>query len=427
MRKTMIYICVGVVALLCTMCGSGDNANGGANRAAVKGEPTAWHDTLSNKASTFAALEPMDRKISRFMDKWDLRGMSVAVTRHDSLIFAKGYGWSNAEFGIPLEANMVMRIASSSKLITAVAVMKLCEEGRLSLDSKVFGEKGVLNDTIYSNVISDERLYDLTVDHLLVHKGGFSGRAGDPMFNIKDIMTSNGLSEAPRGSELARAVLRRRLAAAPGEMRRYSNFGYMLLSLVVEKVVGKDYWDYVASDLLGDVCTGGFYPATNYLSERYDCESQYYAPDTVLVEEYNGSGKMVPRVYGGTDVYGLMGAGGWLASAPAIARLVAVIDGDSRVPDILSASSIAKMTEYDEECPACRGWSHIEKDGSWLRTGTLYSAHSFVKHFPDGECWVITTNTGVWIGHNFVRQFVQLVDILRADYGAVMPKQNLWE
>ena len=427
MRKTMIYICVGVVALLCTMCGSGDNANGGAKRAAVKGEPTAWHDTLSNKASTFAALEPMDRKISRFMDKWDLRGMSVAVTRHDSLIFAKGYGWSNAEFGIPLEANMVMRIASSSKLITAVAVMKLCEEGRLSLDSKVFGEKGVLNDTIYSNVISDERLYDLTVDHLLVHKGGFSGRAGDPMFNIKDIMTSNGLSEAPRGSELARAVLRRRLAAAPGEMRRYSNFGYMLLSLVVEKVVGKDYWDYVASDLLGDVCTGGFYPATNYLSERYDCESQYYAPDTVLVEEYNGSGKMVPRVYGGTDVYGLMGAGGWLASAPAIARLVAVIDGDSRVPDILSASSIAKMTEYDEECPACRGWSHIEKDGSWMRTGTLYSAHSFVKHFPDGECWVITTNTGVWIGHNFVRQFVQLVDMLRADYGAVMPKQNLWE
>ena len=423
----MIYICVGVVALLCTMCGSGDNANGGAKRAAVKGEPTAWHDTLSNKTSTFAVLEPMDRKISRFMDKWDLRGMSVAVTRHDSLIFAKGYGWSNAEFGIPLEANMVMRIASSSKLITAVAVMKLCEEGRLSLDSKVFGEKGVLNDTIYSNVIGDERLYDLTVDHLLVHKGGFSGRAGDPMFNIKDIMTSNGLSEAPRGSELARAVLRRRLAAAPGEMRRYSNFGYMLLSLVVEKVVGKDYWDYVTCDLLGDVCTGGFYPATNYLSERYDCESQYYAPDTVLVEEYNGSGKMVPRVYGGTDVYGLMGAGGWLASAPAIARLVAVIDGDSRVPDILSASSIAKMTEYDEECPACRGWRHIEKDGSWLRTGTLYSAHSFVKHFPDGECWVITTNTGVWIGHNFVRQFVQLVDMLRADYGAVMPKQNLWE
>lgn len=407
------------------MCGSGEKS--ASSHALPDRHITQWHDTLSNKASTTAALEPMDRKMSRFMDKWDLRGMSVAVTRHDSLIFAKAYGWSDEKFGIALEANQVMRIASSSKLITAVAVMKLCEEGRLSLDAKVFGPKGILSDTIYSNAITDARLYDLTVDHLLVHKGGFATRYGDPMFNIRDIMTADSLTEAPRGADLARRVLRRRLMAAPGDIRRYSNFGYMLLSLVVEQAAGKDYWDYVMNDLLGEVCSGGFYPATNYLSERYDCESCYYAPDTVMVEEYNGSGKMVPRVYGGTDVYGLMGAGGWVASAPAIARLVASIDGDNRVPDILTARSIAKMTEYDEESAMCRGWSHIEKDGSWLRTGTLYSAHSFVKHYPDGECWVIVTNTGVWIGHNFVRQLTQLVDNMRAEYGAVMPKQDLWE
>ena len=407
------------------MCGSGEKS--ASSHALPDRHVTQWHDTLSNKASTTAALEPMDRKMSRFMDKWDLRGMSVAVTRHDSLIFAKAYGWSDEKFGIALEANQVMRIASSSKLITAVAVMKLCEEGRLSLDAKVFGPKGILSDTIYSNAITDERLYELTVDHLLVHKGGFATRYGDPMFNIRDIMTADSLTEAPRGADLARRVLRRRLMAAPGEIRRYSNFGYMLLSLVVEQAAGKDYWDYVMNDLLGEVCSGGFYPATNYLSERYDCESCYYAPDTVMVEEYNGSGKMVPRVYGGTDVYGLMGAGGWVASAPAIARLVASIDGDNRVPDILTPKSIALMTEYNEESAVCRGWSHIEKDGSWLRTGTLYSAHSFVKHYPDGECWVIVTNTGVWIGHNFVRQLTQLVENMRAEYGAVMPKQNLWE
>lgn len=425
MRKILTIIYVSALGVLCAMCGSGEKS--ASSHALPDRHVTQWHDTLSNKASTTAALEPMDRKMSRFMDKWDLRGMSVAVTRHDSLIFAKGYGWSDEKFGIALEANQVMRIASSSKLITAVAVMKLCEEGRLSLNAKVFGPKGILSDTIYSNAITDERLYELTVDHLLVHKGGFATRYGDPMFNIRDIMTADSLTEAPRGADLARRVLRRRLMAAPGEIRRYSNFGYMLLSLVVEKAAGKDYWDYVMNDLLGEVCSGGFYPATNYLSERYDCESCYYAPDTVMVEEYNGSGKMVPRVYGGTDVYGLMGAGGWVASAPAIARLVASIDGDNGVPDILTAKSIALMTEYNEESAMCRGWSHIEKDGSWLRTGTLYSAHSFVKHYPDGECWVIVTNTGVWIGHNFVRQLTQLVENMRAEYGAVMPKQNLWE
>lgn len=425
MRKILTIIYVSALGVLCAMCGSGEKS--ASSHALPDRHVTQWHDTLSNKASTTAALEPMDRKMSRFMDKWDLRGMSVAVTRHDSLIFAKAYGWSDEKFGIALEANQVMRIASSSKLITAVAVMKLCEEGRLRLDAKVFGPKGILSDTIYSNAITDERLYDLTVDHLLLHKGGFSTRFGDPMFNIRDIMVADSLAEAPRGGDLARRVLRRRLMAAPGEIRRYSNFGYMLLSLVVEQAAGKDYWDYVMNDLLGEVCSGGFYPATNYLSERYDCESCYYAPDTVMVEEYNGSGKMVPRVYGGTDVYGLMGAGGWVASAPAIARLVASIDGDNGVPDILTAKSIALMTEYNEESAMCRGWSHIEKDGSWLRTGTLYSAHSFVKHFPDGECWVIVTNTGVWIGHNFVRQLTQLVENMRTEYGAVMPKQNLWE
>ena len=425
MRKILTIIYVSALGVLCAMCGSGEKS--ASSHALPDRHITQWHDTLSNKASTTAALEPMDRKMRRFMDKWDLRGMSVAVTRHDSLIFAKAYGWSDEKFGIALEANQVMRIASSSKLITAVAVMKLCEEGRLSLDAKVFGPKGILSDTIYSNAITDERLYELTVDHLLVHKGGFATRYGDPMFNIRDIMTADSLTEAPRGADLARRVLRRRLMAAPGEIRRYSNFGYMLLSLVVEQAAGKDYWDYVMNDLLGEVCSGGFYPATNYLSERYDCESCYYAPDTVMVEEYNGSGKMVPRVYGGTDVYGLMCAGGWVASAPAIARLVASIDGDNRVPDILTPKSMALMTEYNEESAMCRGWSHIEKDGSWLRTGTLYSAHSFVKHYPDGECWVIVTNTGVWIGHNFVRQLTQLVENMRTEYGAVMPKQNLWK
>ena len=192
MRKILTIIYVSALGVLCAMCGSGEKS--ASSHALPDRHITQWHDTLSNKASTTAALEPMDRKISRFMDKWDLRGMSVAVTRHDSLIFAKGYGWSDEKFGIALEANQVMRIASSSKLITAVAVMKLCEEGRLSLDSKVFGEKGVLNDTIYSNAITDERLYELTVDHLLVHKGGFATRYGDPMFNIRDIMVADSLA-----------------------------------------------------------------------------------------------------------------------------------------------------------------------------------------------------------------------------------------
>ncbi len=422
MKKLLIYACACVCCMI--LCNCGSEAEQVINRWEVQN--TDWHDTLSNASSQSEALVPMDRRVERFMEKWDLRGMSLAITRNDSLLFAKGYGWANAEFNIPMTPNTLTRIASASKLVTGVAIMKLCEEGKMSLNSRLFGETGILNDSVYTQVLADERMKDITIDHLLQHLGGFSNRAGDPMFNTRDIMKWNELTEVPRGKDLALIALKRNLATDPGTMHNYSNFGYLLLSLAIEKVTGKSYWDYLKDDVLSAVCATGFYPATNYLSERYDNESYYYAPDTVLVEEFNNSGKMVPRVYGGSDIYGLMGAGGWIASAPAMARLAASIDGHPGVRDVLCDSTIITMTQRGEEVPICRGWSEIDQDGNWIRTGTLYSSHSLVLKFHDNECWVMTTNTGVWIGYNFSRHMIQLAKDLRAEFDDKLPNQNLW-
>lgn len=153
-----------------------------------------WSDTLTNKSSDTKALKPMDAEIERFCQKWEIKGLSLAVTRHDSLLYAKGYGWADKESGIPMEPSSIMRIASASKLVTATAIMKLVEQGKLRLDQKVFGNNGILNDTAFSNSIRDKRLFDLTVDHLLQHKGGFGRGAGDPMFNTADIMEAKHLS-----------------------------------------------------------------------------------------------------------------------------------------------------------------------------------------------------------------------------------------
>ena len=73
------------------------------------------------------------------------------------------------------------------------------------------------------------------------------------------------------------------------------------------------------------------------------------------MEEFNGSGNMVERVYGGSNVNGLMGAGGWVASAADLARLVAAIDGEPGVKNILSDESISTMTSYDEKENMSRG------------------------------------------------------------------------
>ncbi len=389
-----------------------------------KGGPV-WSDTLSNRSSEYSPLAGMDREIQRFMQKWEVKGMSLAVVRNDSLIYAKGYGYADMESGEKMDASSVMRIASASKLVTAIGVMKLVEQGKLRLDSKVFGPEGILNDTSFTNSIADRRIFDITVDHLLQHKGGFGRGAGDPMFNTREIIAAKGLSHAPDNNELTRIVLGRRLAFQPGNGRRYSNFGYMLLSLVMEKVTGKSYWDYMKEEVLQPAGAFQFHPGGTYYADRNVREVKYYAPDDELVEEYNGSGRMVSRVYGGSNIPALMGAGGWVTSASDLARLVAAADGLPGVNDVVSASSVALLTENNEEDKSCRGWVDVEK-GLWRRTGTLSSTHSLIEKFPQNDCWVIITNSGNWKGHHFGHQLERLIDRLRGQYGSVMPHRNLW-
>lgn len=385
-----------------------------------------WSDALTNELSDYPGLEKMDSEIERFIGRWNIKGLSLAVTRNDSLLYAKGYGWADVEAGKKMTPTNIMRMASASKLVTAIAVMRLVEDGKLRLDSKVFGPDGILNDTAYTNAIKDRRLFDITVDHLLQHKGGFGMGAGDPMFNTKDIISAKRLTAPPTNEELTSIVLGRKIAFTPGQGFRYSNFGYMLLSLVIERVTGESYWDFVTENVLHPAGCYRFRPATNYYADRSEDEVHYYGPDTVAVEEYNGSGRMVERVYGGSNVNGLMGAGGWCASASDLARLVAATDKYPHVSNIISNESIDSLTAYAKEGRVSRGWSEIDEHGKWRRTGTLSSTHTLIERFPNGECWVMITNSGVWTGHNFSRDMTRLISNLRSRYSDSFPHRDLW-
>lgn len=385
-----------------------------------------WSDKLTNELSDIPQLSGMDREIERFLGKWSIKGLSLAVTRNDSLLYAKGYGMADVEENKPMTPQNIMRLASASKLVTAIAIMRLVEEGKLTLGSKVFGPEGILNDSIYTNAIKDPRLFNITVDHLLQHKGGFGLGAGDPMFNTKDIIAAKKLPGPPTNEELTEIVLGRKIAFTPGQGFRYSNFGYMLLSLVIERVTGRDYWDFVTDEVLHPAGCYRFQPATNYYADRNEDEVHYYGPDNEPVEEFNGSGQMVERVYGGSNINGLVGAGGWCASASDLARLVAATDKYPHVSNIITNESIDSLTAFAKDDKVSRGWSEIDQNGKWRRTGTLSSTHTLIERFPNGECWVLITNTGVWTGHNFSHSMTQLVSNLRSRYGSSFPRRDLW-
>ena len=137
----------------------------------TKPAPTPLNHLLTNAMSDSAQTKKFDAAIERFMRYWGIKGGSFALMRNDSLIYAKGYGYANIDDSTKCEVKHIFRVASVSKLITTVAVMRLCESGYLTPQSQVFGEAGILNDSLFINC-RDKKITKVTVEHLLRHLGG---------------------------------------------------------------------------------------------------------------------------------------------------------------------------------------------------------------------------------------------------------------
>ena len=109
-----------------------------------KEEPIPWRDSLNRVLTNeLSQLPEMDAVLDSFMNFWSLHGVSLAVMRNDSLLYAHGYGQADAS--TPMTPGTTLRLASVSKLLTAVGIMRLQEQCELFLDTPVFGPYGVLN------------------------------------------------------------------------------------------------------------------------------------------------------------------------------------------------------------------------------------------------------------------------------------------
>lgn len=385
------------------------------------------NDMLDDTLSSYPELDGMDGRIERFLKLWEIKGASLAIMRNDSLVYAKGYGYADEEKGEKMTSGHILRMASVSKLITAAGIMVLQERGQLSLQDTVFGEHGILNDSLFTAAIREKAKFGITVEQLLRHQGGFTNSRGDPMFSTRDIIRQFGLDGAPDHETLVRCVLSRPLGYKPGTWQKYSNFGYLLLSMIIEKTSGTDYETFIQENVLHPAGCYDMHLAGNYYEDRFPNEVRYYMhAGSELCEEYNMSGRMVERCYGANDIHALSGAGAWCGSPAELGRFVASIDGRAEIPDILSAESIAAMTEYFDSETYSLGWNDTKPDGEWTRTGTLGGTSALVKYFPDGECWIMITNTSTWKGPGFTRNTEALFRTCRELYSSSLPACDLF-
>ena len=388
--------------------------------------PVGLNEKLSNSLSERREFEGLDKEMKRYLRKWEMKGASVAIMRNDSLIFAKGYGWADEEEEIKMEAGHILRMASVSKLITAIGIMKLQDEGRLNIKNKVFGPEGVMKDSDLDTLIRHSAYEHLTIEHLLRHQGGFYR---DPLFSSKDVMNQMRLDHPPTADDFFRLILPKRLRYKPGTTHRYSNFGYLLLSRIIEHVTGKSYEQYIKEEILAPAGCYDMHIAGNYYEDRRENEVRYYTHrgEGQFIEEYTGSGNLVERSYGGNNIPLLSGAGAWCGSTAELARLVASIDGRDEVPDIISKKAVDQMIEYFDQSTFSLGWNDTTPGVGWSRTGTFSGTSAIIKYFPDGECWVFISNTSTWRGPRQAKQTDALFKKCRKLYSKKFPARNLFE
>ena len=352
---------------------------------------------LTNDISSGTKFAGVEKTVNSFLRKWSIAGASIAIAKDGKLIYAHGFGYADTASKTEAQPYSQFRIASISKLVTAVGIMKLQEEGKLALTDSVFGSKGILNDTFYGEP-KDKRVYKINVAELLSHEAGWTQRYGDQMFMPLVVAEKMGVKPPVDTKTIVKFALEKRLQYIPGTGKAYSNLGYSILGLVIEKVSGMSYEDFCRKTILEPLGIYDMKIAGNLPSEKAPFEVTYYEPaDVVLKPSIYGTGEMVTPSYGGNDIRALGAAGAWVATAPDLMRLLLAVDGFKTRPDILTDQSIRFMTENDNGF-APVGWKGTVMDGTWWRTGSFPGSAGMMKRQSDGISWVVLFNSSAWNG-----------------------------
>lgn len=189
--------------------------------------------TIAGSAAAAQSDSTLAQRLDSIAGYWVQRhyavGIVAAVVRGGDTLLLQAYGKADVEWDVPMSLDAMFEIGSVTKQFTAVAVLQLRDEGKLSLDDEI---TRWLPDY-------DMRGHTVTLRHLLAHTGGIA--------DFTEAREFGGLSTNIRFPRDSAYVLQRRLAPqfAPGEAQIYNNAGFWLLGLVIEKASGMTYEDYI--------------------------------------------------------------------------------------------------------------------------------------------------------------------------------------
>ena len=181
-------------------------------------------------APALAAADPVDDYIRAEMQKRQIPGLALAVVRNGAVVKLQGYGMANLEHDVPVTPDTVFELASVTKQFTATTIMLLVEEGKIRLDEPI---ATYLTGT-------PETWKAITVRHLLTHTSGLPSLEE----NFKSLWPG-GLRLRYTTAQMFESATKDALSFAAGERFQYSDVGYFLLGMIIERVSGKRYAEFL--------------------------------------------------------------------------------------------------------------------------------------------------------------------------------------
>ena len=159
----------------------------------------------------------------------------VGIKHKDQIVYQKAFGMADRQQGIPVTLETPFLFASQGKMFTAVSVLQLVEAGKLNLNDPVGKHLGDY---------PDQEMAKVTVRQLLTHTGG-TGDMG--LLNPQDSANRKTVRTI---ADIIKLNSNRPPDFKPGGRMDYSNYGFVLLGAIIEEVSGKDYYEYVAENIL---------------------------------------------------------------------------------------------------------------------------------------------------------------------------------
>jgi CubicO group peptidase (beta-lactamase class C family) len=348
-------------------------------------------------AESAPQFDALSAYMVKTLDELKIPGATLCVARRGNIVFRQGFGWSDRDARLAVTPDTVMRIASISKPITGMLILKLFEDDLpAALDYKVFGRGGLLPDARYYSP-QDERVLDITLRDLLQHSGGWDSDVYEPQYDLVAIAKAMGVSAPASSADVIAFMLSKKpLQFKPGTHFSYSNFGYNILGRIIERRTGMDYEAATRKLILQPAGVWWTRIGGDTLAERFTAETMYYDdprwPNDVPSQSGVGAGK---AAYNGFHLRTMDSHGGWVMTSMDLVRFADAIDGRSGAPRLLKPSTIALMETSDTRIahPAA-GLSWMLEPGAWNHSGALIAgAHSYLVRRSDGVTWAVIYNS----------------------------------